>query len=174
MIKYVSQGEENVGKSQFLRCILDEQILGFTVDMDKLERKSKVLVRVEFLDTTRLQKIIGRYLKNSGEAKSIVMVAVSAYVLGEALSADNNTTRYDLEYHGRKSRRELLQQVQNLDDLYLIKHQIDLQSNQQREIRPQKISPSPLVNNDEEDEKDEDENDNCISSDDIPGIVLDF
>ena len=53
--------------------------------MNKPERKSKVIVRIEFLDSTSIQKIIGTYLKNTGEAKSLVMAAVSAYVLGEAL-----------------------------------------------------------------------------------------
>ena len=43
--------------------------------------------------------------------------------------------------------------------MYLIKHQIDLQSNQQRaeEIRPQKISSSPLINEEDEDEEDEED-----------------
>ena len=143
--------------------------------MHKVERKSKVLVRVEFLDSPHYQKILGIYLKNSGEAKALVMAAVSSQLLALALSDYGNITRQELEYIGRKNRREMLQHVSNLDDFFMLKYQINLQSdrpaskNMSDIVEPKNISSSSSTDEDE----DEDDDD-CKIEDLNSNVVIDF
>lgn len=138
--------------------------------MDK-PRKSKVIVRVEFLDSTPYQKILGEYLKNSGEAKAIVFGAASSQkmAMALALSSDPKIGRQELECVARKNRRELLNHVSELDDFFWLNYQIDLQSD-----RPQSDpitnlpspvpSPSPVLSIPKKyQEDDEDEDDSELS-----------
>ena len=128
--------------------------------MDKLERKSKVVVRVEFLDSPMHQKILGEYLKKSGEAKALVMSAVSSLFLALALSDYGNATREELERVARKCRREMLNHISNLDDFFMLKYKINLKSD-----RPQSDRPNPSIKtentlpfkHEEDEDKDEDD-----------------
>jgi len=137
--------------------------------MEKTERRSKVIVRVEFLDSPHYQKILGIYLKNSGEAKNLVMSAVSSLFLAVALSDYGNATRKELERVARKCRREMLNYISNLDDFFMLKYQINLKSD---------ISSSPSSDEDEDiddDCKDDDcKVDDCKVEDFNPQVVLDF
>ena len=115
--------------------------------MDK-PRKSKVIVRVEFLDSTPYQKILGEYLKNSGEAKAIVLGAVSAQKMAMALvlSSDPKIGRQELECMARKNRREMLNHVSELDDFFALHYQIDLRSDRPQSYPIQNLpSPSPVA-----------------------------
>jgi hypothetical protein len=96
--------------------------------MDREKRKSKAIIRVEFLDSTTEQTLLGSYLKDSGESKGHVMEAVTAYFLPFALAKNTSATKQELEFEARKSRRKLLNQVATLDDFFRINHQIDLTS----------------------------------------------
>ena len=109
--------------------------------MEKTERRSKVLVRVEFLDSPTYQKILGIYLKNSGEAKNLVMSAVSSLFLAVALSNYGNATREELERVARKCRREMLNHISNLDDFFMLGYKINLKSDRPQSDHPQ----NPIV-----------------------------
>ena len=128
--------------------------------MDKVERKSKVLVRVEFLDSPYYQKILGEYLKKSGEAKALVMSAVSSLFLALALS-DYGATREELERVARKCRREMLNHISNLDDFFMLKYRIDLRSdrlvseNMSDIIKPKNISLSPSTDEDNDEDNED-------------------
>jgi hypothetical protein len=128
--------------------------------MEKTERRSKVLVRIEFLDSPHYQKIIGQYLKKSGEAKNLVMSAVSSLFLALALSDYGNATRQELEHVARKCRREMLNHISNLDDFFMLKYQINLKID---------ISSSPSI--DEDEDKDDDD---CKVEDLNRQVVIDF
>ena len=129
--------------------------------MDGAKRKSKVVIRVEFLDSPKDQNILGNYLRDSGEAKAKVIAAVSTHLLAFALADDGNTTRQELECAARKSRRELLHQISNLDDYFRIEHQIDLRSDRPGDenissvANPKNrlpiIAPSPVADEDKDD-----------------------
>ena len=121
--------------------------------MDKVERKSKVLVRVEFLDSPYYQKILGEYLKKSGEAKALVMSAVSSLFLALALS-DYGATREELERVARKCRREMLNHISNLDDFFMLKYKINLKSDRPGSENSSNLS-SPLSSDEDEDEDDD-------------------
>ncbi len=108
--------------------------------MDKVERKSKVLVRVEFLDSPYYQKVLGEYLKKSGEAKALVMSAVSSLFLALAVSDRGDAARDELERIARKCRREMLNHISNLDDFFMLKYKINLKSD-----RPQNDHPNPSI-----------------------------
>ena len=129
--------------------------------MDKVERKSKVLVRVEFLDSPYYQKILGEYLKKSGEAKALVMSAVSSLFLALALSDYGNATREELERVARKCRREMLNHISNLDDFFMLKYRIDLRSdrlvseNISDIIKPKNISLSPSTDEDNDEDNED-------------------
>ena len=108
--------------------------------MNKVERKSKVLVRIEFLDSPPHQKVLGNYLKHSGEAKSKVLAAVSAHLLPFALADDTKTTTHKLECAVKNSRRELLNQISRLDDYFQISsHSNSLAAEKISNIKPKKI-----------------------------------
>lgn len=128
--------------------------------MDKVERKSKVLVRVEFLDSPYYQKVLGEYLKKSGEAKALVMSAVSSLFLALALSDYGNAARDELERVARRCRREMLNHISNLDDYFMLKYQINLKSD---------ISSSPLTDDDEDKDEDDDYKVEVLDQ-----VVLDF
>jgi hypothetical protein len=138
--------------------------------MEKTEGRSKVLVRIEFLDSPHYQKIIGQFLKNSGEPKALVMSAVSSQLLALALSNYGNATRPELECIARKCRREMLNHVSNLDDFFALKYQINLQSDRPLNEHSSNIS-SPLST--DEDEEDDDDDD-CKVEDLNPQVVIDF
>ena len=126
--------------------------------MNKVERKSKVLVRIEFLDSPTHQKVLGNYLKHSGEAKSKVLAAVSAHLLPFALADDIKTTTHELECAVKNSRRELLNQISRLDDYFQISsHSNSLAAEKISNIKPKKISSVTHTNEDE----DEDDEDGC-------------
>ena len=127
--------------------------------MDKLERKSKVVVRVEFLDSPMHQKILGEYLKKSGEAKALVMSAVSSLFLALALSDYGNATREELERVARKCRREMLNHISNLDDFFMLKYKINLKGDRPGSENSSNLS-SPLLTDGDEDD-DEDNEDEC-------------
>ena len=129
--------------------------------MDKVERKSKVLVRVEFLDSPYYQKVLGEYLKKSCEAKALVMSAVSSLFLALAVSDRGDAARDELERVARKCRREMLNHISNLDDFFMLKYQINL-----------KIDISSSPSSDEDEDKDDDD---CKVEDFNPQVVvLDF
>jgi hypothetical protein len=132
--------------------------------MDEEKRKSRAIIRVEFLDSTREQMLLGNYLKDSGESKTRVLNAVATYflpfALAENVNTDGNITRQELEFAARKSRRKLLNQISNLDDFFRINYQIDLQSDRPGEEtignainsknRVPIIAASPVVNEDDD------------------------
>ena len=109
--------------------------------MDKI-RKSKAIVRIEFSDSTAYQKILGEYLKNSGEAKAIVYSDVSSLRMARALATDPKISLQEIECIGRKNRREMLNHVSDLDDFFMLNYQIDLRSDRPQSD-PIKKSPSP-------------------------------
>ena len=118
--------------------------------MDKIERKSKVVVRVEFLDSPMHQKILGQYLKNSGEPKALVMSTVSSRFLAMALSDYGNVSMQELERIGRSCRREMLHHVSDLDDFFALKYQINLRGDRLVSENIKNI-PLPLLTNEDED-----------------------
>ena len=136
--------------------------------MEKTERRSKVLVRVEFLDSPTYQKILGIYLKNSGEAKNLVMSAVSSLFLAVALSNYGNATREELERVARKCRREMLNHISNLDDFFILKYKINLKRDRPGRENSSNISSSPSI--DEDDDEDDDYKVEVLNSQ----VVLDF
>ena len=127
--------------------------------MDKLERKSKVVVRVEFLDSPHYQKILGQYLKNSGEPKNLVMSTVSSRFLALAVSDYGNVTRQEIERIGRSCRREMLHHVSDLDDFFALKYEINLQSDRPGSENSSNLSSSPST--DEDEDNDVDNEDGC-------------
>ena len=144
--------------------------------MEKI-RKSKAIVRVEFLDSTPHQKILGEYLKNSGEAKAIVFAAVSSQKMALALATDPKISRQELECMARKNRREMLNHVSDLDDFFAINYQIDLRSDRPQSD-PIKILPSPSIpkthQEDEDEDDDKDEEPVFLISTDDDDLTLDF
>ena len=131
--------------------------------MDKTEGRSKVIVRVEFLDSPTYQKILGIYLKNSGEAKNLVMSAVSSLFLAVALSNYGNATREELERVARKCRREMLNHISNLDDYFMLRYKINLKSDRPQSDRPQ--NPSIIKNTSSSEYQQEKENEDEYKDD---------
>lgn len=125
--------------------------------MNKVERKSKVLVRIEFLDSPTHQKVLGNYLKHSGEAKSKVLAAVSAHLLPYALADDGKTTAHELECAVKNSRRELLNQISRLDDYFQISFQHNSLATEpiNNIVKPTNISPVTHEDNDNDDDDDD-------------------
>ena len=130
--------------------------------MDKKERKSRVIIRIELTDATLHQKILAEYLKRTGEAKSIAYRALSSQLLpiALALSSDPNVDMQELECTARKNRREMLNHISSTDDFFMLNFQIDLQSD-----RPQNDRPNPSIKTENtlpfkhEEDEDEDEDD---------------
>ena len=146
--------------------------------MEKI-RKSKAIVRVEFLDSTPHQKILGEYLKNSGEAKAIVFTAVSSQKMALALATDPKIGRQELECVARKNRREMLNHVSDLDDFFALNYQIDLRSDRPQSD-PIKVSPSllPLPSSipktHQDDDDDDDDEPVCVTISGHDDLTFDF
>ena len=131
--------------------------------MNKVERKSKVLVRIEFLDSPTHQKVLGNYLKHSGEAKSKVLAAVSAHLLPFALADDIKTTTHELECAVKNSRRELLNQISRLDDYFPISSHSDSLAAEKISniVKSKKISSVTHENENEYEDEDDEDEDGC-------------
>jgi hypothetical protein len=141
-------------------------------------KKSKGILRIEFLDTHPDQILLANYLRSTGDAKGAVFEATKRSLYALALSKDGTKSKSELEMALSIAVTDLQSQIKTLTEHFRIFESIELPS---ESIARSSISippppPIPLAGRvvEEDDDDDDDDNDSACLTLTNTNIALNF
>jgi hypothetical protein len=141
-------------------------------------KKSKGILRIEFLDTHPDQILLANYLRSTGDAKGAVFEATKRSLYALALSKDGTKSKSELEMALSIAVTDLQSQIKTLTEHFRIFESIELPS---ESIARSSISippppPIPLAGRvvEEDDDDDDDDNDPACLTLTNTNIALNF